>query len=437
MQPKRFKILIIPGLIPYPPDDGGKLCIYCFIDHLRKVHDIQLLLSCTTYKNEEDVAALQKHWPDVVIHQVTSIDSTTENSFRNTITHLAKRFFEKIAEKIEAQKPKIRSRYDWFTISQTTPFYPHDHRFVDKLASILADNQFDIIQTELTPMLNLVNMFPSSAKKIFVQIEERAGIVRDFGVTAGVSQDYLGYVAGNTEHLEFSYMKKYDAVFALNDSDKAKIQEKAPSLKVYTSPYGLLDRDLLKQPDSVSEKPENLILIGGEIHYPNVDALNWFVDELASMFNPRPFKKVLVTGRWSDATKARIMRKASYVEFLGFVDDLSYYLHNSLSIVPIRIGGGGIRTKILTAMMHGAPVVSTTLGAVGIKGAHGNELLIADSAEDFVLAINDLFHDQEKCNRMRKNAYDLVVKEYSQTHVSELRNELYHKVVEGAPLLPA
>ena len=429
MQKKRFKILIVPGLIPYPPDDGGKLCIYCFIDYLRKFHEIHLLLSCYSYKDEENVEALRRHWTDVEIYSVSLFEARQSEGMTGRIRYLFKRLLEKTIGKLEQNIVKNHPSYGWFTVEQTTPFYPLTHEFIKVLSGILANHRFDIIQTELTSMITLINLFPPTAKRIFVQIEERSGVIRDFGTTAGVSNDYVDYVAGNTEFLEFSYMARYDAVFALNDSDRLRISQKIPNLKVRTSPYGLLDRDLINAPDFNGFKAENLIFIGSELHYPNVDALNWFVDDLVVKFKSRPFKKIYVTGRWSEATKQKLRFRESSLEFIGFVDDLSPYLRKSVSIVPIRIGGGGIRTKILTAMMHGTPVVSTTLGSVGIKGLHPTELLISNTADDFVRSIEELFRDEGKCRNMITSAYDLVKREYSQSHVAELRNSFYHEIV--------
>jgi glycosyltransferase involved in cell wall biosynthesis len=167
------------------------------------------------------------------------------------------------------------------------------------------------------------------------------------------------------------------------------------------------------------------------MHYPNVDGLNWFLTDLINRFSTIPFKKLYVTGRWSKKTIRTFREKRGFVDFIGFVDDLAPYLANCVSIVPIRIGGGGIRTKILTAMMYGAPVVTTSIAAVGIKGEHGKELLISDSADDFVNSIIELFENREKSNAMIKKAYELVKREYSQTSVAELRNRHYTEMMHG------
>jgi polysaccharide biosynthesis protein PslH len=54
-----------------------------------------------------------------------------------------------------------------------------------------------------------------------------------------------------------------------------------------------------------------------------------------------------------------------------------------LQIVPLRIGGG-TRLKIVESLAIRTPVVSTTIGAQGLDLAHGEDVLLADDADEFV-----------------------------------------------------
>ncbi|NIM62807.1 MAG: glycosyltransferase, partial [Acidobacteria bacterium] len=56
--------------------------------------------------------------------------------------------------------------------------------------------------------------------------------------------------------------------------------------------------------------------------------------------------------------------------------------------------GGGMRVKILDAWSWGLPIVSTTIGAEGLRAADGENLLIADSAADFAEALKRVLTDR-------------------------------------------
>ena len=51
--------------------------------------------------------------------------------------------------------------------------------------------------------------------------------------------------------------------------------------------------------------------------------------------------------------------------------------------MPLR-SGGGTRLKILEAMAMGRPVISTALGAEGLDIVPGENILLAETAEQFV-----------------------------------------------------
>ncbi len=84
------------------------------------------------------------------------------------------------------------------------------------------------------------------------------------------------------------------------------------------------------------------------------------------------------------------------MEILGELKSLeSCYRETDAVIVPIR-AGGGTRIKILEAMSHSKPVVSTTVGAEGLECTPGVELLIGDGAEKFAGCCQELMDDRSK-----------------------------------------
>ena len=82
-------------------------------------------------------------------------------------------------------------------------------------------------------------------------------------------------------------------------------------------------------------------------------------------------------------------------------------------------------------MHQGSPVVATSLAAVGITGRHQKEILIADTADDFAIAVNNFFTDNDFARIVGKNAYQLIIKEYSQSKVGEIRNNIYHEICDN------
>jgi glycosyltransferase involved in cell wall biosynthesis len=74
------------------------------------------------------------------------------------------------------------------------------------------------------------------------------------------------------------------------------------------------------------------------------------------------------------------------VTVVGHVPSMEVELaHADLVVAPLRYASG-TRLKILEALAHRIPVVSTTIGAEGLGLEAGRQLLVADDAESFARA---------------------------------------------------
>jgi glycosyltransferase involved in cell wall biosynthesis len=317
-------------------------------------------------------------------------------------------------------------------IYRTTPSIPAPLHYYELIANVLANNKYDIIQTELTESLKLVHLFPQDTKKIFVQIENRGQIIYDYGKVNGIKEGYLSYVVKNTEFLEYSYMALYDAILTLNPTDCSIIQKVLPNTKVYNSPFAILDKDIAEPPQSLDFKFKSLIFIGGESHYPNLDGLEWFLSNSEQYLSHKEIEKIFVTGIWSEQTKTRLSKLEKRVEFTGFVEDLSSLLKTSISIVPIRIGGGGIRTKILLSMAQCSPVVSTSTAAIGITGEQKEYLKVVDTMEGFMDGIKFFLNKNEETIQLICSANELIRQKYSLSYTCSVRNEIYQDILASS-----
>jgi glycosyltransferase involved in cell wall biosynthesis len=71
----------------------------------------------------------------------------------------------------------------------------------------------------------------------------------------------------------------------------------------------------------------------------------------------------------------------------------------SVVVVPMRYGGG-TRLKVLEALAHGVPTVSTTLGCEGTDTQDMEHLLIRDDPDDFATAVHEVVTDHALAERL-------------------------------------
>jgi glycosyltransferase involved in cell wall biosynthesis len=104
--------------------------------------------------------------------------------------------------------------------------------------------------------------------------------------------------------------------------------------------------------------------------------------------------------------------ESSRVRIVGQVPDTTpYWEHARAFVVPLRVGGG-TRLKILEALARGVPVVSTSLGCEGLDLRDGEDLLVADSLEEFAAAVSRLLEDDELCGRIAASGRATVAARY-------------------------
>jgi len=159
-------------------------------------------------------------------------------------------------------------------------------------------------------------------------------------------------------------------------------------------------------------KRSGLLFVGGT-HPPNVDALRYFIGEIFPLLLTQiPGVKLTVVGEVSRHALDDL--DLSNIVFTGYVQDLSPLFEQALVyVVPLRFGAG-IKGKILEAMNHGLPVVTTSIGAEGIGLTDTENILLGDTATCFCAAVVKLHRDALLWENVRNNGRQYVNKNFSQ-----------------------
>jgi glycosyltransferase involved in cell wall biosynthesis len=143
--------------------------------------------------------------------------------------------------------------------------------------------------------------------------------------------------------------------------------------------YGI---EIAKIPDDISEckaaikkkygiAPDaKLLLFNGALyHSTNYNALRIILEEIIPQLLARNFKyKIIVCGKGLPDFFNELKDYADLnVIYAGFVDDISVYFKAADVFLNPILSGGGVKTKAIEAIAMDCTVVSTELGAMGIK----------------------------------------------------------------------
>ncbi len=207
--------------------------------------------------------------------------------------------------------------------------------------------------------------------------------------------------------MEQSAWRRASLILQCSASDKQLTQAFAPRKPVEVIPNGVDCEYFQRSSHTAAASPGRIVFTAGFGYAPNVDAVWWFVrDVLPLVLAQLPEIRFLFAG----SNAAGLMHELHAAGLAGNVEVNSDPLDirpcfecGQVYVVPLR-SGGGTRLKILEAMAMQVPVVSTTVGAEGIPYRPNEDLLIADSAEDFADAVVRLFRDSGLQQRLTTSA---------------------------------
>lgn len=138
-----------------------------------------------------------------------------------------------------------------------------------------------------------------------------------------------------------------------------------------------------------------MLFVGTLGYYPNEDALRFFIDSvLPALRRHDPRWTLVVAGRGGSLRLLQILQTfGAGLQFAGAVEDLTeLYQTAGIVVAPVR-GGGGTKIKVIEGLAHGRPVVATTHALRGWDLQDSENVLRADTADEWVAACQRLATD--------------------------------------------
>ncbi|MGA9342711.1 MAG: glycosyltransferase [Rhodanobacteraceae bacterium] len=157
---------------------------------------------------------------------------------------------------------------------------------------------------------------------------------------------------------------------------------------------------------------QDLVFVGGFQHPPNVDAVEWLVQEiLPRVAAALPHVRTHIIG--SRVTPEIRKLASDSVLIHGYVEDIAPFMDGArIGLAPLRYGAG-VKGKVNLAMSYGLPVVATTCAIEGMHARADQDVLVADTAEDFAAAIVGLYDDEAVWTRLSTNGMENVRRYFS------------------------
>ena len=161
---------------------------------------------------------------------------------------------------------------------------------------------------------------------------------------------------------------------------------------------------------------------------PNVEAVEWFLKNCLNEVSRRfPTLKIYFAGRGMPDHLKELGNDNTV--FIGTVENGQQYIQSkSIMIVPL-LSGSGMRVKIIQGMAMGKAMISTTIGSEGIAYTNGKNILIADSPEEFIAAIEKCVNNKQFCKSLGREAMKLAEEKYSNEAIGRSLNGFYKDLI--------
>jgi len=402
-----LKILQLTKKFPYPLKDGEAIAITNVAKALSDLGCEVSLLSMNTKKHFFDIQQL----PDSVKHykNIQTILVDSEIKLKDAFLNL----FSK----------------DSYHISRFV-----SKAFEQQLIDLLKEEDYDIIQLET---LYLAPYIPAIRKHSKALVAMRAHNVEHeiwkriaTNTSAFYKKWYLQHLTEKLRQFEIASLAHYDILVPITARDLeqfitlgyknfAKVSPIGVDPAQYQADYHAFSQDL------------SISFIGSLDWMPNLEGLDWFLKKVwPQAIKEFPNLSLHIAGR--NPPSWMLDLEVENIKIHGEVPcAVTFVNQHPLTIVPL-LSGSGMRAKILEGMALGKVVLTTSVGLEGVDARDKQEVLIANTADEFLATIAYCYEHKNQLSTIGKNAHAFVTNRYDNLKVAKRLAEVYQSYLTEA-----
>lgn len=409
-----MKILLVLSEMPRMPGSGGASRSFCLIRELSRKHAFTVLTSEEVFKHRaRDLESLG------VAVEVVPQGPGDEGPF--VFRSLARNHYTIALDSILFQQPELIRRFRGVRA-----------RMARRIEERLADG-FDLLQVDHSWSAQWIEGLRIEVPKVIILYDVVSLLYRRIYEKKRLKMERLEafFAWRKMMRYEKRAIRQFDRCVVLSRNDLEALRALVPDCEAAIVPNGV-DAGYFTPQESLPEEPGSLVFTGAMCWYPNEDAMLWFGGEVLPLIRMRhPRARLSIVGA-DPRPPVAALHDGEKIVVTGYVEDVRRYIARSaLCVAPIRVGSG-TRIKILEAMAMGKAVVSTSIGCEGLDVTDGENILVADSPEDFAACVCRLLEDPALARSLGRSGRRLIEEKYSYGFLAGRMDRVYEEVVSAA-----
>jgi polysaccharide biosynthesis protein PslH len=358
-----------------------------FAPRLDAVHGGSLTIAqlLTALAQRHRIAVLYLRGPDEpqIDDSLRARCEVVEEVERRASGNLARRCIQRARVVAALVRGRPRWVAEWWTRS-----------FQTRVRAVAEAWQPEIVQIEYHVMGQYLPALKTcAAPRVLVQHDPGAEGVRTGGRLAGQWKFHAGLELDRWTRYEKKIMAEVQAVVVFTERDKQVLTQLAPRARFVTIPIGTQVPERPLNPSGTI--PPSLVFVGSFIHPPNTDAALRLIQSIFPRLRAHFPELLLYVVGTEPPASIRGMADGNVI-VTGRVPDVSTFLDGaSVVAVPLRLGGG-MRVKVLEALAAGKALVASPLAIEGLELTDGDQVVLAETDQQFADAIGDLLRDPVK-----------------------------------------
>lgn len=401
-----MKVLQICSKSPYPPSEGGPIAMNNITQGLiEKGHHVKVFTVST------------KKYP-VQLEKIPS-------------SYIKKTNFEHVF--IDTSVTLLKALANFFSPNSFHISRFYSKKFEARLIEILRLNTFDIIQFEsiyVAPYLAVVRKFSKAVCVLRAHnIEHLIWKRLTEGERKPLRKLYLGYLTAKLKRYEFFILNNFDGVAAITQVDADFFINSGVKTNVTSIPFGIPIQQIVYRPIENRTFP-GIFHLGSMDWLPNQEGIHWLINEIwPKVIARNPDAELKLAGR--NMPEWLLNSGTESIKVIGEVENASDFMNsNAIMVVPL-LSGSGMKVKIIEGMACGNAIVTTPVGAEGICVQDGNNIFIAQNAEEFAEKISYCISNKDICSKIGFNAYQLIHENYNNLVITNRLITFYRLLMLG------